>query len=477
MLGRGLIAALCAYVLCGCASVSRTAAPPTLALAPCNIAGAPGPVRCGALVVPEDGSKPGGRTISLSVVMVPSSGDRTLPPLYMLDGGPGIAATDAAEFWTTAGSIHRRHRDIVLVDQRGTGHSAPLNCALNFYDPLSPVLDAAEVRLCRERLSVSADLVAYSTAAAVEDLDAVRAAFRHEKIDLIGLSYGTRMAQQYLRAHPDRVRAVALLGTLTPGENLPLSFSLAADAVLRRLAEECARDPECQEAIPDPFADIAALRGRFETGAVLAPFAGRTVEITNGPFWEAVRGQLTTTATQRRLPWLLHEAAQGRFEPLLAETTGQPDHGSNGLLLSVSCPEDTLRIVAEDLAALSGTVFGSYRVRQQLEACKAWGLPPLDAPPRTFVGDDVPVLLMAGDMDAVTPIQWARDVAAHLPRSRVVVIPELGHFPDGLDHMECYDQIIAQFFESGSTTSLDLGCVSEMQPPPFQREAAASQRS
>jgi pimeloyl-ACP methyl ester carboxylesterase len=143
------------------------------------------------------------------------------------------------------------------------------------------------------------------------------------------------------------------------------------------------------------------------------------------------------------------------------------------LLLSVSCPEDTLRIGSDELAPLSGTLFGSYRVYQQIEACKAWGLPPLHGPHRTFAEADVPVLLIAGDMDAVTPLDWARDVAEHLPRSRVVAIPELGHFPDGLSHMECYDGIIAKFFESGSANSLDLGCVQTMQPPPFQRGPAS----
>jgi pimeloyl-ACP methyl ester carboxylesterase len=172
--------------------------------------------------------------ISLYVVVVPSGGDRTLPPLYDLAGGPGIAATSAADFWATVGSIHRRHRDIVLLDQRGTGHSAPLNCAVKFYDPLSPVLNAAAVRQCRERLSATADLSAYFTAAAVEDLEAVRAALGHEQIDLIGLSYGTRVAQEYLRAHTHRVRAIVLLGTLTPVEKLPLSFSPGAETVLYR---------------------------------------------------------------------------------------------------------------------------------------------------------------------------------------------------------------------------------------------------
>jgi pimeloyl-ACP methyl ester carboxylesterase len=461
---RCLIAMLFAHLTCG-APANGGETTPAPALVPCKFADTL--VSCGTLAVPEDRNEPGGRRISLNIVVVPATGDPTLPPLYSLDGGPGIAATDSISFWATAGSIHRRSRDIVLVDQRGTGRSAPLGCKVNFYDPLESVLEPAAVRRCRERLSATADLSAYSTATAVEDVEAVRAALRHDRIDLIGLSYGTRVAQEYLRAHRDRVRAVVLLGTLSPKEKLPL-FSIGAQAVLDRLIGECTGDPVCHQAIPDPAADIAMLRRKFGAGRVTAAFQGRPVAIESGPFWEAVRGQLMTTVSQRRVPWLLHQAAHGNFEPFLTATAGKPDDGWNGLLLSVSCPEDTLRISSSELVPLTRTVFGVYRVKRQIAACTAWGVAARGRLRSEFVDSDAPVLLMAGDMDAVTPVQWGRDVAAHLPHSRLVVIPELGHFPDGLSHMECYDQIIARFFESPGVGGLDLSCVETMHPPQFQ---------
>jgi pimeloyl-ACP methyl ester carboxylesterase len=378
--------------------------------------------------------------IELHVVVLPATSARTLPPLYYLDGGPGIAASDGAEFWATAGSIHLQHRDVVLVDQRGTGQSAPLQCPedVQIGNPLLPTLDVAAVGRCRDQLAAHADLSRYSTADAVADLDDVRAALGHERIDLLGLSYGTRVEQEYLRAHADRVRAAAMLGSLPPVEKLPLPFARNAQRVLDALARERA--------------------GMAEDVAILAKKEG-------GQFWEAVRALLTTTDAQRRLPALLHQAAQGRLEPIL-KAMRRPSVGADGLLLAVSCPEDTLNITEAELAAQPKTVFGRYRTDQQLAACRAWKVPPRKVD-RSFVRVRTPVLLLAGSMDQITPPEWAEEIAAHLPASRVVTIPLLSHFPDGLSHMECYDELLAQFYQAGDASGLDLACVRTMQPPPF----------
>ncbi|MGH8443024.1 MAG: alpha/beta hydrolase, partial [Nevskiaceae bacterium] len=211
----------------------------------------------------------------------------------------------------------------------------------------------------------------------------------------------------------------------------------------------------------------ATLRAKFAAGPVRATLADKkAVTLEAGPFWEGVRALLATTASQRRLPWLLHEAARGRFAPILAAMPSGPDAAANGLLLSVSCQEDTLHITEAELAPLRGTVFGDYRVRQQMATCALWPGSPLWR--AGFVTSDVPVLLMAGDMDAVTPVQWAQDVASGMSNARVVTIPYLGHFPDGMSNMECYDWVINDFFEKGSAADLDLACIAMMKPPAFQ---------
>jgi len=299
-------------------------------------------------------------------------------------------------------------------------------------------------------------------------MEAVRAAVAHEHIDLVGLSYGTRLAQEYLRAHPDRVRAVALLGSLSPDQKLPLPFALTAQAVLDRLVQQCAADAACHAAVPDLAGDIAGVDRALRRNAISLPAKdGKTAKLEAGPFWEGVRPLLGESTSQRRLPWLLHEAAQGRFDPIVrAMTSRGPSPGADGLLLSVSCPEDTLHVTKGEVEAIAHTVFGPYRVRQQIEACKAWRVPPRDVD-RTFVRARTPVLLLAGSMDHVTPPEWAQRIAAALPDARVVTVPLLGHFPAGLSHMECYDEILAEFFAQGSAAQLHLDCLGGMHPPPF----------
>jgi pimeloyl-ACP methyl ester carboxylesterase len=423
-----------------------------LALSPCTPPGSPQPVQCGRLTVPENRSRPSERSISLQVAVLPATGERTLPPLYDVAGGPGISAVAGAAYWLTDGAIHRRHRDVVLVDQRGTGGSAFLDCPeLSLGDPSAEVFPEAAVASCRARLSRTADLARYSTAETVADIDAVRAALGHDRVDLSGLSYGTRVVQEYLRAHPDRVRAAVLLGAVAPDIKLPLPFAATAEQTLETLAQQCARDARCHAAVPDVLADVRSID---------AP----------PPFWEALRAQMITTDSQRRLPWLLHRAASGDRAPLVQAMKPQADGASTALLLAVECPEDTLRITAAESTTAAAGRFGDYRLQRQTAACRIWGVPKAANPRPGFIAADVPVLLLAGEMDAVTPPAWAAEIARHLKRARVIVIPNLGHFPAGLSHMECYDEIIAQFFEAGSADKLDTSCVREMQPPPFRTE-------
>jgi pimeloyl-ACP methyl ester carboxylesterase len=466
------VAVLAGALLGACASSpppqAPDAAPSALTPKPCRLPESGASALCGVLSVPEDATRPQGRQLGLRVVILPATRQHALPPLFHLEGGPGVPAAGAAEFYATAGAAYRTHRDVVLMDPRGTGGSAPLECPVTVSHPLQPVLDTATVAACRERLAMGADLARYGTADAVLDVERLRQALGHERVDLIGLSYGTRLAQEYARAHPQRVRAMALMAAVSPADKLPATFAANAAAVLDALAQRCRADRDCRAAIPNLPRDLALLRGRLAGGPIAVTLPdGTPAQLAQGPFWEAVRAQLATTGQQRRLPWLLHEAAQGRYAPLLAAIVPRgAELGSNAVLLSVSCAEDTLHLTEAEIAAAPDTVFGRYRVDQQLAACRAWGVPAARRP--DFLAGDLPVLLMSGGMDHVTPAAGARAIAQRLPNARVVVVPELGHFPDGLSHMECYDELINRFFELGSAKDLELGCVLRMRPPPFE---------
>jgi pimeloyl-ACP methyl ester carboxylesterase len=421
--------------------------------------------RCGKLSVPENWSKFEGRRIDLKIVVVPATGAVKLPPLYDFPGGPGIAETSSVDFWLTDGAVHHRDRDVVLIDQRGTGGSRALNCALPFSDPFHEMFPHDAVRRCRKELGTSADFAQYSTDAAVRDVEAVRTALGHDTIDISGLSYGTRYAMAYAQAYPQRVRAMALIGTVPPDMRLPQEFAADAQRVVDRLLGECAFDANCGRAFPDLTNDWKQLSARLSTTPVR--FDGR--ELNPGAFWESFRSQLVTTDKQRQIPWLIHTLAGHTPGPALARLrSDDPPFFASGLLLSVECPEDTLHLSASERASNgTGTFLGNYRVQRQYAACKDWSVAPRDSAYRTPAAVKTPTLFIVGDMDYVTPPSATERARRAFPNSRVVRIDHLGHFPSGLAHIECIDEMIAAFFAASGVEDLDTSCVSQMSPPPF----------
>ncbi|HEV7501049.1 MAG TPA: alpha/beta fold hydrolase, partial [Vicinamibacteria bacterium] len=229
-----LIAALLALTGTATSETRSAGAPPSLALTPCASDGALKGAWCGSLRVPEDPAQPVGRTLALHVVVLRAlSPTPASVPLFHLDGGPGVAASGAAGFYLGPGSDYRRTRDVVLVDQRGTGGSGALRCpVLERRSPLDEYEPVDEVAGCRHKLEANADLRMYSTEIAAADLDRVRAALGYDRIDLWALSYGTRLAQVYLRSFGARVRSAVLVGFAPLDYKAPLFHAVAAQRVL-----------------------------------------------------------------------------------------------------------------------------------------------------------------------------------------------------------------------------------------------------
>jgi len=451
---------------------TRLVAQTRLDLEPCRPPGVEETVRCGDLLVPENPRQPVGRKIKLHVVVLPALDPAPhAAPLFDLAGGPGIAGTGAAPFYATDGRIHRRHRDVVLIDQRGTGESSPLRCeALELEFPRDSMYPVEMVERCRETLARHADLAQYTTANAAADVDAVRAALGYSTIDLFGLSYGTRLALTYLRLHPEHTRAVALAGTLGDGKKMPLWHARNAQEVLDRLFAQCAADPACHGAFPNLAQEWRSVLARLDKALVATSvdIGGRRVPVVirRGPFGEAFRNLLLSSDRQSRIPLQIHRMAGGDFRPVLPALAAGSGEFAEGLYLSVTCAEDTPFITAvERQSATANTFLGTYRIDEQAAACKVWNVPPAPAGPSA--NPDVPILLIAGGMDYVTPSAWARAVAALFPRSRLVGIPDLGHFPAGLSHMDCFDQMLATFYEHGDARAVDTACVKTMTRPPF----------
>ena len=465
----------CIFLLLAASNSIAADTQATIALEPCTSIPNRPTLQCAKLVVPENWAKSTGRNFALNIVVIPAAGPVTQVPLYDFPGGPGIAETNSADFWLTAGSLYRAHRDIVLIDQRGTGGSHPLNCTLPFSDLSRGTMPTDAVEQCRANLSKAADLAQYSTDAAVRDVEAVRVALHHERIDVSGLSYGTRYAQAYVLAHPERVHAMALIGTVPPDMRLPQEFADDAQRVVNRVLDECERDPPCNKA-------FSLLRREWNT--LTRRLRGTTTQlgdrtINAGGFWEAFRGRLVTTENQRQLPWLIHALAGRRPDPALALLRSEDTPGfANGLFLSVECPEDTLHLSATERQRNGAHTFlGNYRVEQQYAACKTWGVAARQSAYRKTKPLPIPTLFVVGELDYVTPPEATARARRSWPNSQVIRIPDLGHFPSGLDHMECMDQIIDAFFEAGSATGLDTSCLRNMHAPGFYTGADAPPKS
>ncbi len=477
---------LCVLLLCCGAGLNRnnTSSAPKLQLEPCRLPGWNEDVRCGKYEVYEDRKAKAGRKLALKIVVLPALNEKPAPdPVFYFAGGPGGSATETiARAGKTYLAELRRARDLVFVDQRGTGGSNPLAC--NLYPDKNDmaayfreVLSLERMRACRAELEKVADLKRYSTPTAMADLDEVRAALGYELINLYGGSYGSTAALAYLRQYPQRVRTVTLLGVAPPDMKLPLPAIKGVQNAVERIFADCAAEEKCHAAFPDLPGDLTAALKRLEREpaqfVALNPFTRQTQQITltRPVFGELVRTLLYQPEFARWLPLLLHQAASGEFG-LFASIAFQSfraieDQVARGMHFSVVCGEDVPFITDAEIArARAGSFYGDARVQAYRQVCGFW---PRAAVPAGFavpVKSDKPVLLLSGEADPVAPPWLAAEAAKHLPNSRHLTIPHTGHafsFP-------CVDKLIAEFVTKGSAKELDANCVAQIRRPAFVTE-------
>lgn len=484
--GRGLAVLLLAALPSGILAEPSRRPHTSLALSPCAIAGLEGEVRCGTYSVFENRATRRGRRIALKIVLLPATGPERAPdPLLFFAGGPGEAATEAAADLARDLAQIRRRRDILLIDQRGTGGSHPLPCPL-FGPPENPqsyledFFPPDAVRRCRRDLEADADLTLYTTPIAVDDIDDVRAALGASRVNIAGASYGTRVALVYLKRHSSHVRSVVLMGAVPTGARMPLAFARHAERALAGVLSECAQDARCRQAFPDRGETRSVLEALGRSPARVS-ISGPgspvpvTVTLSRDLAAEAIRYMLYQPAAARRIPAVVHRAATGDFAPLanlaLHSRKDIVDGGSNGLYLSVTCAEDVPWIPpGEGERAAAGTFLGDYRLRQQRAACALWPRGRVPASYLRPVRSAVPVLILSGAWDPVTPPSEGAAVATRLSRSLHVVVPHGGHGFDGLQGADCIDRLVTAFVERGTVKDLDTGCVGRIQAPAFALE-------
>ena len=465
----------CAPLLVGCAAALIAACSErphdrTIELAECRLPKLATAARCGTVEVPEDRSKPEGRRLGLFVAVLPANTLSPEPdPVLILAGGPGQSATSLASFASRLVEV-RRTRDVVLVDQRGTGKSAPLACAA--FVPDEDAADALDIdpipratQCARELAAKGIDATAYTTEAFIADLEAVRAALGYPRWNLWGGSYGTRVALEYSRRHADRIRAMVLDGVAPPTLKISLGVWPTREQALDALFALCDSTPSCHRAHPDLKATLERIR------AQLGP-DGQDVRIVDPRTGEAQTVRLTYVAVLAglhpltyvpelavTLPEILKRGESGDWSPLVAVAQmvmGDLAEQTNiALHYSVTCAEDTPRVLAPDRATLAGLRSQAIAERV-LSVCDIWpkGRQPADA--TQPVNSSIPTLLLSGALDPVTPPAYAEEVAKTLHNSKHIVAGGYGHI---VSPHACGPRLIAAFVDRAGFDKLPASCV------------------
>ena len=449
-----------------------------LKLEPCRVKGFGGEAQCGSLRVFEDRAARKGRELMLRVVVLPALAAEALPdPLFLLAGGPGQAAPEVVPPLARALQPLRRARDLVFVDQRGTGSSNKLDCKL--LPKNAPLSERFESRLEPEKLAgcargLQADPRLYSTPPAMDDLDDVRAALGYQRVNLWGGSYGTRAALVYARQHPAHLRAMILDGVAPVSLRLPLFFARDAQRSLDLMLEQCESDPACKARFPQLRTGFDKLLARLEAAPAKVrvddPLTGDPVEleVTRRRFTDHLRGLLYVPELTALLPLTIDRAASGDFRPFVAQAdqaTAVSDSVALGMFLSVICAEDVPFISADELdKAGVGSFLGGHAARELALACKAWPRGEVPAGYREPVRSEAPALLLSGELDPVTPPSWAEEALRTLPNGVHVIAPGVGH---GVTSVGCMPELVQRFLDQGSAKGLDAACMKSLRRPPF----------
>ena len=463
------------------ASMAVNAAP-ALELSDCRISAGPGypglKARCGTFSRPLDPSDPASESLQLRVAVVPALNLNPEPdPMVPLAGGPGQGAIQFYSAYYPAFEPTRRNRDILLLDQRGTGSSARMDCPVDDDIVEGQYTDEQTLEFTQACLDqLPHDPRFFTTSLAVEERYALRVALGYPSLNLLGTSYGTRVAQHFARRFPGSTRTVVLDGVVPP--QIPLGPEIATEAqrAIDDILDRCARDPDCDERFPEIDLDFESIRARLNAAPVsvmlLDPTTGRRESLVFGPneLAAAIRLLAYQPRTIAILPLVIHEAANDNFVPLAAQfqltVTSLADSLSLGMHNAVVCSEDLPFVDRDaiDFAALEATYIGAFQFTALEAICSIWPPGPVDDGFRGPLVTDIPVLLLSGDADPITPPRYADLAGVELGNSRHLIGIHQGH---GQLAAGCMPNIIADFVTAADPAALDVECMESAFVMPF----------
>lgn len=464
--------------LTGLSSCSHTPRSPQPELAPCTLGDSGLRARCGDLTVPENPEAPQGKHIPIHFAVLRGTSTNTRSAMLVLVGGPGQAGTVSGAFVAKSLSEVRRHHDVVLIDQRGTGQSNPLTCPgeeIPLSARFSHSQTADDVAKCLTTLA--ADTTQYTTPSAIADFEHVRQALGYSHWHLWGASYGTRVALAYMQAHPESVNRVILDGVAPTDMKLPLHAAGDMDRSLEALVASCRDTPDCSAAHPELASLLPRLLNKLGADGTLASVAHpargtpETIRLSRDGLLEGVRTLLYSSELTPLLPFALHSADTGNdWAPFVGALytvadlmSKQPIH--DGMYLSVLCAEDVPRISDREVADFTqNTLFGDSLVAQARNWCARWRAATL--PERYFspITAEHPTLVFSGARDPVTPPRWGALVAERLPNALHVSVGGASH---GVTPLGCAPSVIAEFLSSDTPLRTDTSCLAALSQPSF----------
>ncbi len=465
----------------------------TLAFKSCELAqkhsGATTAAFCAPFSVPENRDAPGGRKIDLNLALIKNEAERADTDIVVfLAGGPGQAAVETYPQIAAALASLRKHHHILLLDQRGTGQSHPLDCKDDGAKKKDAVSTDAtddenasgdfdaqkfhdEMSKCLAEVEKNSDPRQYTTTIAAQDLEDLRQALSAPQFDLVGVSYGTRMAQQYLMRYPDGVRSV-VLDSVAPNELIfGQEFAQNLESALKSQFALCTKNAACAKAFGDPYASLFklrdALRAKPQDYSFRDPvtFQSTTLRLNDHRLAGLVRMFAYSPEAASLLPLSIAEGLKGNYTPLAGQTQLLHDDMSasmnGGMQASVICAEDI--DLLHDSPDEAQTLLGTSLIDALRAMCAVWphGTRPADfhAPLKS----DKPIFALEGELDPVTPPRYGEQVMKGLSNAKLLVAKGQGHNVIGRG---CIPKLVGEFVDTLHTKTLDTSCADVLGPLP-----------
>ena len=447
-------------------------------LQPCKSTAGPSDGYCGTLDVWEDRVAKAGRKISLKIVVLPALKQKyAADPVFFLAGGPGQGAASLAGQLQEPFRSLETDRDLVFVDQRGTGKSNPLEC--------KPAQDAKDedqddssmvrrLRTCLDSYKTTADVTKYTTSIAMDDLDDVRQFLGYSTINVFGVSYGTRAAIVYARRHSAQTRTVILDSVAPTDMRLPLYMARDGQRALDLLLRDCKKDRGCNQRFPDLREHLKSLLDRLSVRPqhvrYVDPRTGleKELDVKRLTVGSILFAALYSPTTASLVPLLIEQADKGNFAGMLtfgAANDPLSDSIALGMHFSVVCSEDAPRIEPDSVKRQTADTFlGAEMAELRLKPCEFW--PRGQVEPAYFENapSSIPALILSGELDPITPPVWGQHVASQWKNSKQIVVPGTGH---GAWNSKCVIKLMSQFLNAGTAANLDANCVKDVKRPPF----------